>query len=146
MKWIVAVLGLLVLFALPMGAIAQYDYPPSGPTMESQPPSMGDMPPMGGGVPVMGGMPSMMGEQSDSVTIVDFAFQPRVLSVSVGSTVTWQNSGSAPHTVTSNNGAFDSGTIGSGGSFSTTLSDPGMVMYHCSIHPNMMGAVMVTGS
>ncbi len=145
MNRLAAIFALAVLLLLPLGAFAQYDYPASGPSMGSQPPSMGDMPSMGGGVPAMGGMPSMMGDQSGSVTIVDFAFQPRLVSVPAGGTVTWQNNGAAPHTVTSNTGTFDSGTIGSGGSFSTTFSNPGMYMYHCEIHPNMMGAVMVSG-
>jgi plastocyanin len=93
----------------------------------------------------MGGMPSMtMGQ--DSVTIANFSFQPGTISVPVGTTVTWQNADSVTHTVTSDSGAFDSGQIPPGGSFSTTFSQPGLYTYHCQIHPSMTGSVMVSGS
>jgi plastocyanin len=95
-------------------------------------------------------MPDMtmpdMASGGAAVTIVDFAFQPGLISVPAGTTVTWTNSGAAPHTVTSGMGVFDSGTISSGASFSTSFSAPGTYMYHCSIHPNMTGTVQVSAS
>ncbi|MFN8593530.1 MAG: cupredoxin family copper-binding protein [Thermomicrobiales bacterium] len=78
-----------------------------------------------------------------AVTIVDYAFSPAWVSVPVGSTVSWVNAGAAPHTVTSDGGIFDSGTLGSGGGYSVTFSAPGYYTYHCAIHPNMTGAVQV---
>ena len=103
---------------------------------------------MGGTITVGGAdLPSGMGGgDAGDVTIVDFAFQPFLVSVPAGSSVTWHNSGAAPHTVTANDGAFDSGTISPGGTYRQTFSDPGVYRYHCSIHPNMMGTVMVSGS
>lgn len=96
------------------------------------------------------GQPSIdlpaIGGDDGNVTIVDFAFQPQQVSVPAGSTVSWENAGAAPHTVTSSTGAFDSGTIGSGAGFSETFSDPGLYPYHCTIHPNMTGMVQVTAS
>jgi plastocyanin len=77
------------------------------------------------------------------VTIVDFAFQPAYVVVGAGSTVSWYNAGGAPHTATSDFGAFDSGTLGSGGGFSTTFWTPGTYTYHCAIHPSMVGTVQV---
>jgi plastocyanin len=105
----------------------------------------------GGGISIGGGnAPSMGGDQATGgggdVTIVDFAFQPGMISVSAGTTVTWRNTGGAPHTVTAFNGAFDSGTLNPGGSYSQTFSDPGVYMYHCQIHPNMVGTVQVSGA
>jgi plastocyanin len=106
----------------------------------------------GGGTITVGGMerPSMGGGNraagGGDVTIVDFSFQPFLVTVPAGSTVTWHNNGSTQHTVTANDGSFDSGPIGPGGSFSQTFSTPGAYRYHCSIHPNMTGTVMVTGS
>lgn len=153
MKRAVVLLALSLVFFLPAIALAQYDYPSggggSGPAMN--PPAMN--PPSGsgsstGGITVMG--PSMTmpssGGASDSVNIVDFAFQPGSLAVPAGTTLQWHNSGAAPHTVTSTTGAFDSGTISPGGNYSEMLSDPGLYMYHCTIHPNMTGTVMVTAS
>jgi len=158
MKQLAVILGLMVLLAVPAVAIAQYDYPSggsSGPPMGGSPPSTGN----NGGMTVSGpsnidmpsvdmpsvNMPSLGGDDG-SVTIVDFAFQPHMVSVPAGSTVSWENSGAAPHTVTSDTGAFDSGTIGSGGGFSETFNDPGMYTYHCSIHPNMTGLVQVSAT
>jgi len=134
-RWFI-VFGLVALLAIPMAALAQYDYP-SGPTMGGGESSSG-------GVTVGSSMPSM-GDVGE-VSIVDFAFQPMSASVPAGSTVTWSNDGAAPHTVTSFTGAFDSGTVGPGGNYSTTFSDPGTYTYRCTIHPNMVGMVSVTAS
>lgn len=138
MRRLIVLLGLIALLAIPAATLAQYDYP-SGPSMGGNSGSSGGEynPPMGGSMPTMGG--------SGDVTIVDFAFQPMAVSVPAGSTVRWSNTGGAPHTVTAFNGAFDSGTINPGGGFSTTFSAPGTYMYHCTIHPNMVGTVNVTG-
>jgi plastocyanin len=88
--------------------------------------------------------PTAMNQMGAGVTIVDFAFQPAFVAVSAGSTVSWFNAGGAPHTVTSDTGAFDSGTLGPGGSFSVTFSTPGTYTYHCAIHPSMVGTVQVS--
>jgi plastocyanin len=67
------------------------------------------------------GIRSAKAQDGADVTIVDFAFQPASLEVSVGTTVTWTNSGASPHTVTADNGAFDSGRLPPGASFSQTF-------------------------
>jgi plastocyanin len=79
-----------------------------------------------------------------AVTIVDFAFQPASLEVPAGTTVTWTNSGAAPHTVTADDGTFDSGALQPGSTFSVTFYTPGTFAYHCEIHPNMMATIIVT--
>lgn len=141
MRRLFVLLGLVFLLAIPGAALAQYDYP-SGP-------SMGGGDSSGGGVsvggPTMGDSEPSMGGVGE-VTIVDFAFQPMSASVEAGTTVRWHNEGAAPHTVTAFNGAFDSGTVGSGGNFSTIFSDPGVYTYHCEFHPNMVGTVRVMGA
>src|SRR4051794_4215731 len=83
-------------------------------------------------------------QSSTAVTIVDFAFQPASLEVTAGTTVTWTNSGAAPHTVTADDGAFDSGTLQPGSTFSFTFDTPGTFAYHCEIHPNMTATIIVT--
>lgn len=80
-----------------------------------------------------------------SVTIADFAFQPSMIVVQVGGTVTWYNAGGVTHTVTSDSGAFDSGNLAPGQSFSMTFSTPGTYSYHCAIHPGMTGMIRVVG-
>jgi plastocyanin len=71
------------------------------------------------------------------------AYSPNPVSVSVGATVTWMNNDGITHTATSNTGAFDTQNIGAGASKSVTFSTAGTFQYHCSIHPGMMGTVIV---
>jgi plastocyanin len=78
-----------------------------------------------------------------SVSIVDFDFQPSSITVSVGTTVTWTNTGSTTHTVTSDSGVFDSGDISPGDNFQFTFENVGAYPYHCSIHTFMTGTVKV---
>src|SRR5262245_4877714 len=85
--------------------------------------------------------------QSGSVvTVVDFAFQPATLTVKVGTAVNWANAGKTSHTVTADDGTFDSGPIGPGASFSQIFKTAGTYTYHCSIHPNMIGTIHVVVS
>jgi plastocyanin len=77
------------------------------------------------------------------VNIVDFAFTPSMVSVPIGTVVTWTNTGNAPHTVTSNTGVFESGTLNKNGTYSYTFNQAGTFRYHCKIHPDMTGTVQV---
>jgi len=84
-----------------------------------------------------------------SVSIRDFSFTPSAMSVKVGTTVTWTNNGPSAHTTTSDGGAWDSGTLGAGGTFQHTFMQTGTFGYHCSIHPpsiypGFVGTVTVT--
>src|SRR5438067_10514080 len=56
-----------------------------------------------------------------AVSIVDFAFTPSSTTVTAGSTVRWTHNGNAPHTVSADNGLFDSGRLASGGTFAFTF-------------------------
>ena len=72
-----------------------------------------------------------------------FAFSPQTLKITVGTTVVWKNTTSAPHTVTSDNGTFGSGTIAPGGTFKFKFTKSGTFTYHCSIHPFMTATIIV---
>ena len=78
-----------------------------------------------------------------TVSIQDFFFSPANVTVQPGSTVTWVNNGSVPHTVTSDDGQFDSGVLMPGDSFTVVFTGRGTITYHCSIHPSMTGSVTV---
>jgi plastocyanin len=78
-----------------------------------------------------------------SVSIEDFYFEPTDATVQPADTITWTNEGAHPHTVTADDGSFDSGMLQPGQSFSWTFTNPGTVTYHCNIHPFMMGSVSV---
>jgi plastocyanin len=80
------------------------------------------------------------------VSIVDFAFNPQTISVTTGTTVRWTNTGSAPHTTTSDTGLWDSGTLDNGQQFSFTFNTSGTFTYFCAIHTSMTGTVNVQAS
>lgn len=77
-----------------------------------------------------------------TVSIRDFSFDPVQIAVAPGTTVTWVNEGS-PHTVTADNGLFDSGVLNPGDSYSVWFDGSGTVTYHCEIHPSMTGSLTV---
>ena len=82
----------------------------------------------------------------DSSTIVmarDFMFAPTSITVSAGSTVTLTNKDDEPHTVVSNNGLFRSAALDTNESFSFRFDKPGTYRYACSIHPRMVGTIVV---
>jgi plastocyanin len=78
-----------------------------------------------------------------NISVVDFAFEPAALTVPVGATVTWTNDGSRPHTVTADDGSFDSGRLDPGEQFRQTFDQPGTFSYHCGFHPEMQGSIAV---
>ena len=73
----------------------------------------------------------------------DFMFAPASLTVAAGSTVTWTNSDDEPHTVVSESGLFRSGALDTQESFSYRFDKPGTYRYACSIHPRMVGTIVV---
>jgi plastocyanin len=92
------------------------------------------------------GQPTSEGAaQAVTVDISNFAFAPVVITVKSGTTVTWTNKDAAPHTITSDTGAFDSGNLApASGKFSKTFSEVGTFAYHCNIHKSMKATVIVT--
>ncbi|HLG72390.1 MAG TPA: cupredoxin family copper-binding protein [Chloroflexota bacterium] len=80
---------------------------------------------------------------NSAVTIADFQFTPATMQVAQGTTVTWTNNGPSNHTATSDTGAWDSGVLAPGKSFSFKFNTPGTFAFHCSIHPNMKGTITV---
>lgn len=87
------------------------------------------------------------GAQSNqqTVSIRDFSFEPAQLSVEPGTTVTWTNEGNEPHTVTADNGLFDSGVLYPGDSYSVQFDGMGTVSYYCTLHPSLTGGITVDG-
>lgn len=84
-------------------------------------------------------------ETSDTTQILvkDFMFNPTPLTVKAGSTVTWTNMDDEPHTVVSDTGVFKSGGMDTNESFSYKFDKPGTYHFTCSIHPRMVGTVVV---
>ncbi len=80
-----------------------------------------------------------------AVAIEAFAFTPPTLTVQVGQPVTWENHDPAEHTVTAEDGSFDSGTMAEGAGYEATFDSPGEYRYICALHPGMKGTVVVEG-
>ena len=76
-------------------------------------------------------------------TLGQNAFAPDSAVVPVGTTVTWTNTDSVSHTSTSDQSGWNSGTLPPGGRFSFAFQTTGTFKYHCSIHPGMIGTVVV---
>jgi len=79
------------------------------------------------------------------VTINNFAFAPATLTVAPGTKVTWHNKDEEPHTVLSADGGktFKSDALDTDDKFSFTFVKPGTYKYFCSIHPHMIGTIVV---
>ena len=65
------------------------------------------------------------------------------LEIVVGTTIEWKNDDPLPHTVTADDGSFDSGLIESGQVWRYTFTRPGTYAFHCTPHPFMKGTVVV---
>jgi plastocyanin len=79
-----------------------------------------------------------------AVKINGYAFHPGTLKIKVGTTVKWTNEQNLDHTVTANNGSFNSGHLAPGHSFTHTFKSAGKFPYHCMIHTFMKATVVVT--
>lgn len=81
------------------------------------------------------------------VSVGDNFYEPGAITVEVGSTVTWTNNGLLLHTVTSDEGLFDSGfTLEPGTSYSVYFEFPAYYSYYCQVHGTIQsGSVRVQG-
>ncbi len=87
--------------------------------------------------------PSAASQGGITTTISHFAFAATI-TASVGQPIVWTNTDSVPHTITSDDGVWDSGDVNPGQSYRLVLNKPGTYSYHCMHHPYMIGSVVVT--
>ena len=78
-----------------------------------------------------------------TIKIDNFAFAPGTLTVTVGTTVTWKNDDDSPHRIGDKNGTFKSAALDTDDTFSHTFAAPGDYPYICTIHPYMVGKIVV---
>lgn len=95
-----------------------------------------------------GNQPTASATGKVNVTIANFQFSPKTVTVPVGTTVVWTNE-NGRHTVVSDSGAFKSEVLTAGKSFEFTFTKAGKYPYHCSLHgesggKDMAGTVVVT--
>jgi alcohol dehydrogenase (cytochrome c) len=89
------------------------------------------------------GTETAIGANVTQAKVVDFGFDPGNDLVPPGTTITWTNTGNVGHTVTSDDGVFDSGDLAPGQTFSFTFDQPGTYWYFCRPHPFMRGRIVV---
>ena len=77
-----------------------------------------------------------------NISIVNFAFTPSSVSISVNDSVKWTWAGS-PHSTTSDTGLWESGVLGTGATFTHTFPSAGNFPFHFSVHPFMTGTISV---
>ena len=81
--------------------------------------------------------------EARSIDIRDNRFEPADATVAPGTTLMWINYDQVQHTVTADDGQFDSGVLDPGDIFVVTVEGSGKLTYHCSLHPEMKGSVTV---
>ena len=85
----------------------------------------------------------MPGVHSGTIVLKNFHFAPTSMIIAAGTTVTWLNLDDEPHTVVSVDGLFRSGGLDQNDTFTFTFDTPGTYKFLCSIHPQMMGTIVV---
>jgi plastocyanin len=98
------------------------------------------------GLAVSAGATAGGGQATQSATatvkVREFSFRPGTLSVNRGTTVVFANRDSVAHTAT-RRGSFATGRIRPGKSRSVRFGSNGTYRYHCTIHPEMRGKIVV---
>ena len=89
--------------------------------------------------------PSVAGADAAPPIVIarDFMFAPGTITIKAGASVTWKNTDDEPHTIVSDTGLFRSGALDTNESFSFRFDKPGTYHYACSIHPRMVGTIVV---
>ncbi len=96
---------------------------------------------MAGATPAFAG--GVAAAEPARVIVKEFMFEPMSLQVRAGTTVIWSNLDDEPHTVVSDTGVFRSGAIDTGDTYSFKFDKPGTYHFTCSIHPRMVGTIVV---
>jgi plastocyanin len=117
--------------------------PASAPTQPASAPAPAGQAPAGSPYGQAGGSaPAPPAAAAATVEISDFTFSAP--TAGPGSGVTVANRDGVPHTVSADDGSFDSGTVDAGatGTFGAPEA-PGTYQFHCEIHPQMSGTLTV---
>ena len=82
-------------------------------------------------------------KDANEITIDNFTFTPKELTVPVGTTVKWLNHDDIPHTIVEKKTTFRSKALDTDDSYSFTFTSAGEFDYFCGLHPHMVGKVIV---
>jgi plastocyanin len=143
---LVVVAAILGLYTLKGGKLVPAPSPSPSPASTPSPTSSPSSTPVSSTSPSPSQNPSQAGQTASSVSITNFAFNPATVTVKKGTVVTWTNRDSAGHSVTETDTQAGPGSnvLAQGKSYSFTFEQTGTFHYHCSVHPDMIGTVIVT--
>lgn len=89
-------------------------------------------------------------QSTATIIIKNNAFSQQNITIQAGTSITWRNDDTDIHTTTSDTGgtsnSWDSPLLNKGQTYTKTFSTPGTYYYHCSVHPNMTGTIIVTAA
>jgi len=77
------------------------------------------------------------------ISIINFQFTPAEVTIAPGESVTWVNDDGAPHGLEYHDGSSGKDLLLPGASYNRRFDQPGTYDYNCSVHPYMMGRVIV---
>jgi plastocyanin len=92
--------------------------------------------------PALAAGPTAQTSATKTVSISGFAYKPAALTISKGTTVRFANNDKVAHTAT-RAGGFNTKRIGAGKAASVRFNARGSFNYHCTIHPEMRGKIVV---
>ena len=81
-------------------------------------------------------------DATNVITIDNFTFSPKELTVAVGTTIKWVNHDDIPHTVVEKKTTFRSKALDTDDSYSFTFTSAGAFDYFCGLHPHMVGQII----
>lgn len=88
--------------------------------------------------------PASAGSSDVEILIADNAYSRPGVRIDLGDDVRWDNTDPDPHTTTSDQGFWDSGSLTSGGDpYIRVFTSAGKFRYHCTFHAHMHGRVTV---
>jgi amicyanin len=99
--------------------------------------------PLAGALLAFGAVAAQEAKDENTVTIDNFTFTSREMTVAVGTTVKWVNHDDIPHNVIDKNKAFRSKALDTDDSYSFTFASAGTYDYFCGLHPQMQGKIIV---
>ena len=82
-------------------------------------------------------------DATNVITIDNFTFSPKELTIPVGTTVQWVNHDDIPHTIVEKKTSFRSKALDTNDSYSYTFTSAGAFDYFCGLHPHMVGKIIV---
>jgi plastocyanin len=98
---------------------------------------------LGPAIGAMMAFSAVAAQDANVVTIDNFTFSPKELTIAVGTTVKFINHDDIPHTVVEKNLSFRSKALDTDDSYSHTFATAGSFEYFCSLHPHMVGTIIV---